>query len=268
MHRSQATALLVATLAPAGCGGALPPHVYTEIQFTDVADIALSGAGSGSSAGETIIPAGSAATDATLAEDRADLGNGTSTSYVVHARREDNGGLAVDWDTKLALSSGERAAIVAPETRVIVEVPASEVVSAEQLAAPTLALHWCTAVAYHAGFRGATGTYAIEPRGCISSAPRSGLVAPYTLETPWRNVRIVEHRRPARDAAEMLIACSTLAFGGFAALMFSFPSHDFEGGAPTKYTLAISDVLIMLAFDLPMLPVLWQKDRDVEIGPR
>src|SRR6266550_6452217 len=94
---------------------------------------------------------------------------------------------------------------------ITLESPALHTVT---LGLPTTIARWCTMASREP--RGQMPKYqVVENRSCVDS-PTPGSVG-YALVGDWRDVRIVEHHRPDRAGAWVIVGLSTVLYGALAA---------------------------------------------------
>jgi hypothetical protein len=190
---------------------------------------------------------------------------GASSHYRLRAVREETGEIALEWDAHVPLLNGEHQTLV--DRSGVVDLGATSLSSYGKLGeGPGLAFSSCASLARRKVKGRLVGYDAIEWSNCSALAN-----VPYTLETPWSNVkRLREHVEPDRGVAFVAMFLGTLMFGGLGTVLLALPScRDGTNrcDATVQRTLGFTFVGIAGAIDLAWIPTLVAPSRDVVSYP-
>lgn len=156
---------------------------------------------------------------------------------------------------------GSRRLDMPADGTIVLNAPSAKTITSDVMGGSTFAVKWCTPL--YREPRGVHPKYDIAEPECVEK-PFPGTLG-YSLQTPWENVRVVEHRRPEREMAWGIGLGAVAAFGSLASVVFLLPASQFKGGAGTKIALGTTTAAIGGAYAAAMIPTIAAPDLDLVI---
>jgi hypothetical protein len=240
-------------LLPLGLAACIPTSTETRFVVNDPSSIALTAGPED----EEVLPAGSSPHEALLDEGRLETSATTAADYRVHAVREEDGRIALRWDTHLALRDGELQRISPENNTIVVPGPAFE----KGPPGDALRVQECASLGSSYGVKGVFAGYRSVMREG-GDCPRGDGHVPYKLVTPWRNVTEIRQRTtPTAKMFGWVILPTALALiaGGLVAAAPPHASTERRGIGGTLIALG-------LAIELPFTPSMFAHTREISIA--
>jgi hypothetical protein len=243
-------------LAALGASGCLAESTTTRVAFDDMRYVTLRAANGA---------LGPSQSEALLAEGAMSPEPGALSRYSLGASRDANGSIAFEWKLGAPLLNGEHQTVVGAQAPLELTEPlpseGDRYVTRATLTAPEFRLASC------ATLRGVSvkGTYvgfrAAEWESPCFGDSRLAASIPFTVETPWSNVRDLRQTvEPMTGFAITAMVVSTLVFGGLGATVFALDSPRNGWGWGLVSTGAI--------IDLAWIPTLISSRRDTLLHAR